>query len=51
MAGLLRLFIAVGGGWVALRLTGAINSVFAALALGIVAYGVVLVAVIASGTW
>jgi putative MATE family efflux protein len=50
-AGLLRLVIAVGGGWVALRLTGSISAVFAALSLGMVVYGVVLVAVIASGSW
>jgi putative MATE family efflux protein len=47
--GLLRLLIAVGGGWVALHLTGSLVWVFAALAAGLVVYGVVLVVVIGSG--
>ena len=51
LAGLVRLVIAVGGGWVALRLTGSLGSVFAALALGLVAYGVILSAAIRSGAW
>jgi Na+-driven multidrug efflux pump len=49
--GLLRLVIAVGGGWVALHLTGSLVWVFAALAAGLVVYGVVLAAVIGSGAW
>jgi putative MATE family efflux protein len=49
--GLLRLLIAVGGGWVALHLTGSLVWVFAALAAGLVVYGVVLAVVIGSGAW
>ena len=51
LAGLTRLVIAVGGGWVALRLTGSLASLFAALALGLVAYGVIISAAIRSGAW
>jgi putative MATE family efflux protein len=51
LAGLVRLTIAVGGGWIGLRLTGSLGSVFAALALGLVAYGVIIAAAIRSGAW
>jgi putative MATE family efflux protein len=51
LAGLVRLSIAVGGGWVGLRLTGSLASVFAALALGLVAYGIIIAAAIRSGAW
>jgi putative MATE family efflux protein len=50
-AGLLRLVIAVGGGWMALRLTGSLTWVFAALSAGLVVYGLVVAGVIASGAW
>ena len=51
LAGLVRLAIAVGGGWVGLRLTGSLGALFAALALGLVAYGVILSTAIGSGAW
>lgn len=51
LAGLLRLVLAVGGGWIALRLTGSLVWLFAALSVGLVVYGVVLASVIASGAW
>ena len=51
LAGLLRLVIAIGGGWVALRLTGSLGWLFAALSLALVAYGVILCAAVASGAW
>lgn len=50
-AGLLRLVISVGGGWIALRLTGSLAWVFAALSAGLVVYGVVVAAAVACGTW
>ena len=50
-AGLLRLVIAVGGGWLMLRLTGSLGWMFAALALGLVVYGLALTAAVGSGTW
>jgi hypothetical protein len=37
---------AIGGGWLALRLTGSLNWLFAALV-----YGVALTAAIISGAW
>lgn len=51
LAGLLRMIIAVGGGWLALRLTGSLEWVFAALSLALVVYGVSLSAAVASGVW
>ncbi|WP_043363946.1 MATE family efflux transporter [Belnapia sp. F-4-1] len=51
LAGLIRLVIAVGGGWLALHLTGSLAWVFAALAAGLVVYGVLLAAVIRGGAW
>ena len=38
-AGLLRMLVAVGGGWTALYLTGSLGWVFAALAFGLMVYG------------
>jgi MATE family, multidrug efflux pump len=50
-AGFVRLTVAIGGGWLALRLTGSLLSLFAALSLGLVAYGGILSAAIGSGAW
>ena len=50
-AGFLRLLVAVGGGWAALRLTGSLGWLFAALAAALVVYGLTLVTAIASGVW
>ena len=43
--------LAVGGGWLALRLTGSLTWVFAALSVALVVYGTMLTAAIASGVW
>jgi Na+-driven multidrug efflux pump len=51
LAGSFRVIIAIGGDWLALRLTGSLNWLFATLALGLVVYGVVLTAAIISGAW
>jgi putative MATE family efflux protein len=51
LGGFVRLLIAVGGGWLALRLTGSLGWVFAALALALVVYGVVVGSAIAAGAW
>jgi putative MATE family efflux protein len=51
MAGLARLLVAIGGGWIALRLTGSLTFLFAALAIALVTYGVMLGAAVASGVW
>ena len=50
-AGLVRLVIAVGGGWLAFSVTGEIDSVFTALSAALVTYGVILSAAVASGVW
>jgi Na+-driven multidrug efflux pump len=51
MAGLARLLVAIGGGWIALRLTGSLTWLFAALTVALVIYGVMLATAIASGVW
>lgn len=50
-AGTLRVAIALGAGWIALKLTGSLAWLFGALALGLVVYGIVLTAAVASGRW
>jgi Na+-driven multidrug efflux pump len=50
-AGFLRMLVAIGGGWLALRLTGSLTWLFAALALGLVLHGLTLLAAIGSGAW
>ena len=51
VAGLLRMIVAVAGGALMLRLTGSLGWMFAALALGLVVYGLLLAAAVMSGTW
>jgi hypothetical protein len=51
LSGSLRISVAIGGGWLALRVTGSLNWLFAALAFGLIVYGVVLTAAITSGAW
>jgi hypothetical protein len=51
VTGSLRVIVAIGGGWLALRLTGSLNWLFAALALGLVVCGVALTGAIISGAW
>lgn len=51
IAGCLRLALAVGGGWVALHLTGSLAWVFAALSLALLGYGVTITTATASGAW
>jgi hypothetical protein len=43
--------VAIGGGWLALSLTGSLNWLFAALALGLIVYGVGITAAVKSGSW
>ena len=50
-AGLIRLTIAVGGGWLALHLTGSLAWLFAALAVALVAYGATICSAVAAGAW
>ncbi len=51
LAGLARVVVAVGGGWLALTWTGSIEALFAALGLGLVVYGTTVVAAIRGGAW
>jgi putative MATE family efflux protein len=51
LAGGLRLLVAAGGGWLALALTGSLWGLFAALALGLVIYGLGIAAPIVFGAW
>jgi MATE family, multidrug efflux pump len=50
-AGFLRMAVAVGGGWFVLLVTGSLAWLFAAVALGLLVHGVVVLAAVASGTW
>jgi putative MATE family efflux protein len=51
LAGFVRLVIAIGGGWLALRLTGAPLGLFCAVAAGMLAYGIIVTAAVRSGSW
>ncbi|MBV9326710.1 MAG: MATE family efflux transporter [Chloroflexi bacterium] len=49
VANFTRLTIAVGGGWLALRLTGDLSFVFVALSIGMAAFGLINAAALATG--
>jgi putative MATE family efflux protein len=51
LAGLARMVIAVGGGWLLLRATGNITYVFAALGLGLAVLGLMIAGAVWSGAW
>jgi len=51
ISGTTRLAIAIGGGWIALMLTGSLTWLFAALALALVVYGAMQATAIGSGVW
>ncbi len=51
LAGLIRLMIAIGGGWIALLLTGSLAWLFAALALALLAYGLTIAGAVCRGAW
>ncbi len=50
-AGLLRMTVAVGGGWLAYRITGSLDATFVALAVALVIYGGTLVTAVRAGVW
>ena len=50
-AGFLRMLVAIGAGWLALYLTGSLQWLFVAVAVGLFLHGSVLLAAIASGAW
>jgi Na+-driven multidrug efflux pump len=49
LANFMRLTVAVGGGWLALRSTAELGFVFVALSVGLVAFGLINVAALATG--
>ncbi|CAN5659022.1 MATE family efflux transporter [soil metagenome] len=51
MSGAVRLLVAVGGGWLVLRLTGSVTGLFWACALAMVLYGGIVATAVASGVW
>ncbi len=51
LGGFARLAIAVGGGWIAYRLTGSLTAIFAMLAAGLAAYGIIVALAVKSGVW
>ncbi|MBV8650515.1 MAG: MATE family efflux transporter [Alphaproteobacteria bacterium] len=51
LGGSLRMIIAIGGGWIALRLSGSLGWMFLALGLGLAAYGLTVAMAVASGSW
>ncbi len=51
LAGLLRLVVAIAGGWLALRLGGSIAGVFVALGVALAVFGLVNAASVAMGAW
>jgi putative MATE family efflux protein len=51
LAGVARLIIAVGGGYVLLRFTGNLNYIYAALAAGLATLGVMIALAVAGGAW
>lgn len=48
---LLRVAIAIGGGWLALKLSGGAGGLFLALGLGLATFGIVNAAAVGAGAW
>jgi putative MATE family efflux protein len=51
LAGIIRLVLAVGGGWLMLRWSGNLSGVFLALGAALAAYGVIIAAAVKAGAW
>ncbi len=51
LAGFVRMGIAVGGGYLAVRATGSLTWLFAALAIGLMVQGTCVLAAVLSGVW
>jgi putative MATE family efflux protein len=51
LAGFARLVIAVGGGWLALTMTGSLSLAFVMLGVALAAYGVIVGIAVRSGVW
>lgn len=50
-AGFLRIAVALGVGWIALSITGSLEWLLGALTLGLVVYGMTILAAVRSGAW
>jgi putative MATE family efflux protein len=50
-AGFVRMFVAIGGGWLALRLTGSLSWFFVALATGLFLHGLIVWIAVMFGAW
>jgi MATE family, multidrug efflux pump len=50
-AGFLRMIVGLGGGWIALRLTGSLSALFFALGAGMLVYGVLVALAVTRGSW
>jgi putative MATE family efflux protein len=51
LTGTVRMIVAVGGGWMMLRLTGSLTWLFVTVGLAMVLHGSMLAAAVASGVW
>jgi putative MATE family efflux protein len=51
VAGFARMAVAIGGGWLALRLTGSLAWMFAAVGAALVVYGAGIATTVWAGTW
>ncbi|MFI5014357.1 MAG: MATE family efflux transporter [Hyphomicrobiales bacterium] len=51
LAGLMRLLVAIGGGWLVLRATGSLAWLFVALGAALAVYGVSIAVSVAAGVW
>ena len=51
LSAMLRVAIAAGGGWLAIRLGGGLGALFLVVALALVSFGCVNAAAIAAGVW
>ena len=51
LTGAVRMLIAVGGGWLALHLTGSLTWLFVLLAVGLAVYGLAMLGAVAAGVW
>ncbi len=51
LAGLIRLTVAVAGGWLVLQVTGSLRGLFVMTAVGMVLYGVVVLRAVAAPGW
>jgi putative MATE family efflux protein len=51
VGGLVRVLVAIGGGWIVLRVTGSTSLLLAVYAAGMFLYGIIIAVSVASGTW